>query len=469
MLKNFKKLIPSPFKNKNKKVDTNKKDDTNKIINYFDTTEIDYNRYVLYYFIDINNKYKIDYLDKIKIKKIEKDYYFQNENELTSKKKYFCSINGYNKINFNTYEKLDIYISNYNRKNSEQRNLGIISQDIIIQNAISEYYKNNVSFYELDYSELTNNENDKFIICILFSNHFEKMYKDIYNDNDKSYKPLINNELDGSEYEKFKQLLILFKIYIDINLKLINNEIIKFYSDKPLINFNYKLYYFIDINNNYKIDYLDKIKIKKIKKDYYFQNEDELISDTKYFFCINSRNGLIFNTYENLDKYISDYNKENTKKLKLNIPKNEILDNAIHVFYKESNNLSFYELDYSGLTNNENDKFIICILFSDFFRDSYIYNDDTYKPLINNELDGSKYEKFKQLLILFKIYIDNNIPMIKGGELSKKSYQLYMTDENKYYIIYDNKKIYLNYKNIYTKNKELYLKINKNINIKIKY
>ena len=86
--------------------------------------------------------------------------------------------------------------------------------------------------------------------------------------------------------------------------------------------------------------------------------------------------------------------------------------------------------------------------------------------------------KLKKLLILFKNYIDINInktliyslprKMWTGGSLNK-SYQLYMDDKNKYFIIYNKKNVYLNKKNTYKKGECLYIKINKNLDIKIKH
>ena len=55
---------------------------------------------------------------------------------------------------------------------------------------------------------------------------------------------------------------------------------------------------------------------------------------------------------------------------------------------------------------------------------------------------------------------------IIGGTLNKP-YQLYMDDKNKYFIIYNKKNVYLNKKNTYKNGGCLYLKINKNLEVKI--
>jgi len=53
----------------------------------------------------------------------------------------------------------------------------------------------------------------------------------------------------------------------------------------------------------------------------------------------------------------------------------------------------------------------------------------------------------------------------KYGGKSNKKYQLYISIKNKYFIIYNNKKIYLKLSNILVKTNKLFVKVNENKNL----
>jgi hypothetical protein len=61
-----------------------------------------------------------------------------------------------------------------------------------------------------------------------------------------------------------------------------------------------------------------------------------------------------------------------------------------------------------------------------------------------------------------ELFINSN-GLIYGG--SKNKYQLFISKNNKYFIIYNDKKIYLKLSNIITKNNKLFVKVNRNKNL----
>ena len=194
-------------------------------------------RHILLNFVDLYNS--LDESIKEKFKTISKDtkvikILFDNINDI--EKIYFFNINGFNKLIafISDKQKLKSKIETYNNENKT--------------NQITSDFEKNASFYKLDFSNFSNNQ-ESIIICIYtnintYKIEFDKEFTS------EIYQSLINKKIDGILYKIFKSLLFIFKCYIDyINQPKIlkgGSSLIKI-SKKP-----YQLYIY---NNKYIFKY----------------------------------------------------------------------------------------------------------------------------------------------------------------------------------------------------------------------
>ena len=291
---------------------------------------------------------------------------------------------------------------------------------------------------------------------------------------------IIDLIMQDNKTEIFNKYEILMKNYIYRMIETMRKENKKFIEGVSM----HKLMYFIDcfktyyqylkINFHKLLDYIEITKIQDTKK----------ITDSGVFLNINGFNKIITLKFHNYNNLVEERNKHN----------NEIsphyFDLSGHLKHTSSENknaigslnyASFYRINYSTMDYDKSTKpnkyIIIGILISNTYKKQFnnSLNDDylssKYEALFDNKIDGSNDNEFKELLILFRLYIDIieiNKSGTKGGTLNK-SYQLYMNAKNKYYIIYDKKNIYLNKDNTYKKNNKLYVKVNGTNNLEIKY
>ena len=291
-----------------------------------------------------------------------------------------------------------------------------------------------------------------------------------------------NNNNSIKEIQEINQLLSIIKdnnninfiksLYYDLFIKNIYNYLIINYQRILDVDNYHKISLFSNIiNDQYFLNMfistiLDKILEDKIifKKNIIDINNIDYQTNNRniLFLCINEHNKLIvlpyyLKTYSDLIYNIEKYNSYK----KINDRENLIdIDNI--------RNASCYLIKYSYIDNKERDIYI-CILCSDKNKYNKNLNDDeSYKPFIDNSIDGSNKVQFKKLLILFHFFIEYSIKNSKKGGSLNKSHQLYMNEKDKYFIIYNKKNVYLNKKNTYKKGNSLYVKINKNLDIKIK-
>lgn len=233
-----------------------------------------------------------------------------------------------------------------------------------------------------------------------------------------------------------------------------NVSIYKYFRD---LEFSSKLLFFINIMKT-NIETLSNI-IKKIKITKIDRKKCEEADKFTQFINLNGYNQLIVEsgiTYSCLFNKIQESIKNNG------------------IMYSDLNVASYYEIDISKIISTQTPEgaylFHICILFSNKF--IYLVNERQYTAaLFNNTIYGSKDYYFKILLLLFILFIEKMGRFTEcgkaGGSLNK-SYQIYISSKDKYFIVYNKKKIYLNKNNTYKEGNCLYLKINNNLKIKLK-
>lgn len=244
----------------------------------------------------------------------------------------------------------------------------------------------------------------------------------------------------------------MYKYYDNVSIR-------KYFND---LEYSSKLLFFINImktntNKERLSDIIKKIKITKIDR-----KKCKEADKFTQFINLNGRNQLIVQsgiTYSCLFNKIQENIKNNA------------------IMYSDLNVASYYEIDISKIISTQTPEgtylFHICILFSNEFIYLIEENKDLEytRALFDNTIDGSKYYYFKILLLLFILFIEKMGQFtncaLAGGALNK-SYQIYISSKDKYFIVYNKKKIYLNKNNTYKEGNCLYLKINNNLKIKLK-
>lgn len=198
-----------------------------------------------------------------------------------------------------------------------------------------------------------------------------------------------------------------------------------------------------------------------------FNNNDMSIDEFKNLFY----NNIIFSIIKMKDENII-YKILNQKKIIIfaNIIKSYFINDLLVLFkYKYNNNLKI--IINKNLSISNTGKYysnINNIEFPDYFINN---NDDEINIIfndfltINEENSIAIREKYKEIIDKIETFFNTINPKkeIKGGKRrrNRNEYQLYVENKNCYFIIYNNKKHYLNNDNIMKKNKNLFMKIDK--------
>jgi hypothetical protein len=132
-----------------------------------------------------------------------------------------------------------------------------------------------------------------------------------------------------------------------------------------------------------------------------------------------------------------------------------------NIFNERFMNLELLNNDSKKLLKENNDQ-----IFKKLMEEKF----QEYIRLSEEEKKGLPYSLFYICMAkiiyygLYKYSIGKNVLSKRGGKSNKK-YQLYISIKNKYFIIYNNKKIYLKLSNILVKNNKLFVKVNGNKNL----
>ena len=431
-----------------------------KIENYMKDTSYKNNETIEKYltkFMDEINSYhnkSVEYYDNIEQKieqEIEKE--IKKEKEIEKEKK------------------INIFLKNAVMEQQENIKYLIHRMKILNLNIYDILKKNNIEFNKDEIKQISEaiNKQEKFKKTIdLYIDYKLKNYNKSILNMVKNISKLL--EKSSNIVELYNYYVKLFKEYLNdgknINSKLIYNCFCFFN-----IEYNY-------LQDNFNEKILNKIEIKKLSEsdnnniinDIYFINKNgfRFINtyklDTKNLKKITSKKSLTFNDIKSyINNYRESYNNSST-------------DERKHI--GDLKNASYYEINFNNVYNY---KIILCTLFSKTDEDRdledikqlYINEDFNYLSLLSlydNTIDNTSNNYFKQILILLKLYIDWHLetPPKTGGSSIKNSYQLYINDKNRYYIIYNNKNIYLNKNNTCKKKNKLYLKINNETEVIIK-
>jgi hypothetical protein len=283
-----------------------------------------------------------------------------------------------------------------------------------------------------------------------------------------------------------------YKYEIDINKK---DEILKKYKknidNKQLNNwdivFNVKIdgeYHYVIFHNtkNCNDDTLKEIFLNIEKTIFYYLKE---ALETRILIPINLLTIILhYKIYNNIFDNDNFYDKCDEKNADLLVKlqkdfadfKNDYIEkykNKFRELYEKEINIDSIDI-YDDFIKEHINYFLKIKekeLFIDFIRALISYHDmktnnDEKMHLISNifavNIIKLLYYKLYKLTLLDKELrdklIDNVDPNIKGGSVVK--YQLFISNKNKYFIYYYNKRIYLKISNIQVKNNKLYLIVN---------
>lgn len=320
----------------------------------------------------------------------------------------------------------------------------------------------------------------------------EKCYRSLLRRFAKNtYLEMINIKYAINNYDLFLRDNEKNNEQLFINLsKLLEYQIEKLYYDSYFNIDNYiniiNIYYTNFIDKNIFDDYIQYLS--NTNKYSYYENissltKSELANLPKTFIYINSFGKFtILNDINNktdLENKVNAYNANVKSDIKdTNIQKFNIIDidNIINksYFIKFNNIILCIFIDPLYFGDKKEDRLYKYIysykigisgIFTDILDKTYYLMFIFYIIALN----AKKYQDIYNYNYLYTNEKDDIKEMI-GGKSKNKQYQLYINDKNKYYIIYNKKNIYLNKKNTYKKNNNhLYLKINKNIEVNIKY
>jgi len=291
---------------------------------------------------------------------------------------------------------------------------------------------------------------------ILDVNNFNDIISKLYIYNNDICKKLISNMTIKLGYPGFVNNSLNYKLYLKKNTAFI----VDFKKEKFQDFFSiYNNIYYYEPNRNDLII----LQINIINKTYYiiFKN----ISQIK----IQHQNVVEF--LDLLSKLIINYTKN---------PK----DILVPLNSKENNFYNYY---------NRFKEIISSILLFIFYKYNLLYK--LYSIYLNNKLNSIEKKLFKYQIQNINIKAEKefknkhynlNADIVvvqqsiksqftpemleqklfeKYGGKSNKKYQLYISIKNKYFIIYNNKKIYLKLSNILVKTNKLFVKVNENKNL----
>lgn len=216
-------------------------------------------------------------------------------------------------------------------------------------------------------------------------------------------------------------------------------------------------------NNIIKIEKLDNITKLPLLLEFNFFNNDIIV---------NIENNDCDNNYKLLDNDEKKYVNKITDKF-----------NNITIINTNTNtdDLEYYKFTYKSknylikITNLNNYLTIIKKQYNSIYKNYYEIRPSNRDPQQTSHISPDDYIKkdiIYKLLIAKLIYDMEKIikeaeESKKTGGMNNKSYQLYIIDD-RYFINYNKKRVYLTIKNTYKNNNQLFIKINKNTHIKIK-
>jgi hypothetical protein len=233
---------------------------------------------------------------------------------------------------------------------------------------------------------------------------------------------------------------------------------------------------YINIFKNNKYGFLKQIN------DYLFSKNSDINEKQYYFYKTNKHFDELLDIKidaNDLHKYFTKINEELTKEEKKSLPHIKFIAYFLKLFYYAIY-INFEDKYY--ITNKQVEKEIeeekqlsqiisppkkeaLSELFvNNILKEPSSSDDETDDEPENNS--GIKPIDQKSDLYIKKNNVSElvnkfNSPMI-GGSKNKK-YQLFISEKSKYFIIFDDKKIYLKKSNIFIKNNKLFVKVNGNL------
>lgn len=406
------------------------------------------NRYIQYDYSNINiehiiNIYNINFIKNL----LSKDFKNNKNNKIVL-------------LKIGKYTRCNLYLKFV--KGKLIRSIYSNTDNLLIKN--TKLLKNQLLIYEFIFIE------SSLIICLDIDEQTSKiLYEDILDENGIIDVKLV--------YINFL-LLILFSFYIN-----------KFFSSNIFID--------TDVNDELltfnSIETIDKIK-RNIESEIIISNDiNYKIIKTAYQNHIESKTNkynlksLITNDSSKSDKI--EITKTLLEDTDLNFCKFSIIFEDLHNFY-----IHYYALKYpirclcnNNISEKQQRYYKLCITIkynlydkkiseniSIYFKDKEQY--ELYLKAIENQEQYQDIIKELQYIFCLVKYvymqeylINEYQPELIGGKLktNRKKYQLYICDNN-YYVNYNRKRFYLSKKNTYKKNNSLFIKINKDLELKIK-
>lgn len=234
----------------------------------------------------------------------------------------------------------------------------------------------------------------------------------------------------------------------------------------------------IDTENFYLFKFSNIInKVIKIENSEKMNNSNlPLLLDFNFFNSDIIQN----NDCDNNCKLLDNDEKKYVNKITTDISNNISITKDDIIRYN-NNDLEYYKFTYKSkeysikIYNLNNYLTIIEKLYNSIFKYYYeiiLSNRDPKQAFIKIDYNYIKKDIIYKLLIAKLIYDMEKIikeaeESKKTGGMNNKSYQLYIIND-RYFINYNKKRVYLTIKNTYKNNNQLFIKINKNTHIKIK-
>lgn len=226
----------------------------------------------------------------------------------------------------------------------------------------------------------------------------------------------------------------------------------------------------IDTENFYLFKFSNIInKVIKIENSEKMNNSNlPLLLDFNFF-----NSDIIQNN--DCDNKLLNENENNYANIITNNFNNIIFNGNIRSISND-NDIEYYKFTYKSKEysiiiynlNNYLDKVKEYNIFNYYYTINSYHKDPNQTSMILSD-DLIKKDIIYKLLIAKLIYDMEEIikKSKKTGGMNNKSYQLYIIND-RYFINYNKKRVYLTIKNTYKNNNQLFIKINKNTHIKIK-
>lgn len=300
------------------------------------------------------------------------------------------------KNNYHKYFKdIDICINNYNQDISK------VNKNI---NKSINYYKKNINSLKLKYNFFKEQEINKLLCVINFSEfiinfndlinidisywiNYKYVIKCLMEEYDEIVSKNIDDLIDNSENKNITKIF----------LKFINFDNFSIY--KPNLNFINTLIYIFDYNKDINLE-----SVRLLYKDNKLENKIRNIYDTINSLCENHNLEFISNSFSN---YQTKYNNDN----KLLLKEKDDLYNVLNNFIIELQNLNLFDFDISIDNIIENKKKYI-----DFISEK--------EKFISNNLKD--YENFNNLFLTYS-NLKKNLKVYKQ-EIKKLEYKIIESD-----------------------------------------